>query len=385
MSLRYLKFILPLLLVIAIDLLFQFGVWESIASPNSHAGMSIVKKRALLDSGMTHIDFVTLGSSRPVYGIDHALLANAAITHGKVHANVSVAGMHWMSLGIITDWLTAHHPEIQGGVIALSVHDFLGPGNGAYEIGIAFPFRDFDEISWMSEHVAFDRQEPATYSLYSGLFEYREDIRDLLQHPIQRARLLRYFHSLSATHVLQTNTDETADICRLQLHHRTDCTRASTLDAAAEEKFKSQCALLPSASAVRADFRPLLAGATAPPAYLQKAHDLIQAQLRRIPWKTPPIIVLMPMHSIWMDDALPQAAHEWTLAILKPLQDEGKIRVLDYTNLFNGPDGTDCSAFFDIYHNNVSGRNRLMQLLMPEINNLLYADSASPSAQPIEK
>ena len=370
---RYLKFILPLLLVVLIDLLFQFGAWESIASPNSHAGMSIAKKRALLDPEMAHIDFVTLGSSRPVYGIDHALLASTAAAHGKVHANISVAGMHWMSLGIITDWLAVQHPEIQGGIIALSVQDFMGPGNGAYELGIAYPFHRFDQIPWMREHVAFDRNELATYGLYSGLFEYREDIRDLIQHPQQRSKSLKYFHALDAKHVLQTNADETSNICRLQLQHRSDCEKAATLDAEAAEKLKGQCAMLPGANQPRGDWRAIVSGAETPSPYLQKTRDLIQAQLRRLTWKTPPIIVLMPMHSVWMNDALPQAAHEWALSILKPLQDEGKIRVLDYTDLFNGPDGTDCTAFFDIYHNNVAGRERLMQMLLPSLENFLYA------------
>ncbi len=373
---RYLKFILPLLLVVLIDLLFQFGAWESIASPNSHAGMSIAKKRALLDPEMAHIDFVTLGSSRPVYGIDHALLASTAAAHGKLHTNISVAGMHWMSLGIITDWLAVQHPEIQGGVIALSVQDFMGPGNGAYELGIAYPFHRHDQIPWISEHVAFDRNELATYGLYSGLFEYREDIRDLIQHPQQRLKSLKYFHALDAKHVLQTNADETSNICRLQLHHIPDCAKTATLDAETAEKLHGQCALLPSAEQAREDWRPIVSGAEAPSPYLQKTRELIQAQLRRLSWKTPPIIVLMPMHAVWMNDALPQAAHEWTLSILKPLQDEGKIRVLDYTDLFNEADGTDCTAFFDIYHNNVAGRGRLMELLAPEIERFFYPSSA---------
>ena len=377
---RYLKFILPLLLLVLIDLLFQFGAWESIASPNSHAGMSIAKKRALLDPEMAHIDFVTLGSSRPVYGIDHALLASTAAAHGKVHANISVAGMHWMSLGIITDWLAVQHPEIQGGVIALSVQDFMGPGNGAYELGIAYPFHRHDQIPWISEHVAFDRNELATYGLYSGLFEYREDIRDLIQHPQQRSKSLKYFHALDAKHVLQTNADEISNICRLQLHHIPDCAKTATLDAETAEKLHGQCALLPSAEQAREDWRPIVSGTEAPSPYLQKTRDLIQAQLRCLSWKTPPIIVLMPMHAVWMNDALPQAAHEWTLSILKPLQDEGKIRVLDYTDLFNGPDGTDCTAFFDIYHNNVAGRERLMQMLLPSLEKFLYSAESRTQA-----
>src|SRR5579871_1856637 len=165
---RYLKFIAPVLIVVLIDLLFQFGAWESVASPMSHAGMSITKKRALEDAQYKRIDFVTLGSSRPVYGIDHTAVASAAADAGFVHADVSVAGMHWMSLEVITHWLSDHHPEIRGGVIALAIQDFLSPGNGSYEIGIAYPFRRFSDIGSMREHVSFDWHDPSTYALYSG-------------------------------------------------------------------------------------------------------------------------------------------------------------------------------------------------------------------------
>lgn len=372
---RYLKFIIPLLLVILVDSFFQLGAWERMATPESHAGMSIAKKLALEDKAFERIDFVTLGSSRPVYGIDHALLASTAAAHGYVHANLSVAGMHWMSLGVTTDWLTAHHPEIRGGVIAVSAQDFLAPGNGTYELGIAYPFHTFREIPWMSEHVPFNWHDPATYGLYSALFEYHEDMQDYVRHPGRRKELLAYFRALSPTQVLTGNTDETSDLCTAHVRTLSDCTSIADQSPAADARLSQQCKLLQIVASDRNDLRPLLDRQPLTE-QLQKTRDLVRAQLLALNWTTPPVIVLMPMHSIWLKEAMPSGAHEWALSVLAPLASEGKIRLLDYTDFFNGNDGvSDCGAFFDFYHNNVSGRERLMQRLMPELEKNLYTSS----------
>ena len=369
---RYLQFAIPLLLVILVDILFHLGVWERFATPESHAGMSITKKLALNDPAFQHIDFVTLGSSRPVYGIDHAQLSKIAAERGYVYANLSVPGMHWMSLGVITDWLAAHHPEVRGGVIALAVQDFLAPGNGTYEIGVAYPFRTMREISWMSEHVPFDWHDPATYALYSGLFEYHEDVQDLLARPRQRRNLLKYFRALTPTQVLSGNADETSDLCTAHVSSLSDCASLTASGIAVDAKLDQQCKLVQNVLSGRYDLGPFLHGQQLPD-HLQKTRDMVRAQLLALNWPTPPIIVLMPMHSIWLKDAMPTAAHAWALSILAPLASEGKIRLLDYTDLFNGDDRvSDCSAFFDFYHNNVSGRERLMQHLMPAVESDLY-------------
>ena len=67
--------------------------------------------------------------------------------------------------------------------------------------------------------------------------------------------------------------------------------------------------------------------------------------------------------------------------MLAPLVTDGTIRLLDETDLFNSESGTDCSAFFDFYHNNVSGRQRLMSELLPQLEQDWLAGGANPSAQ----
>lgn len=376
---RYLKFVLPLILLACIDLAFQLGAWEPLASPQSHAGMSISLKRALDTPAFAHIDLVTLGSSRPVYGIDHEALTRAASARGLVYANLSVPGMHWMSLGVITDWLALHHPEVQGGIIALAVQDFLAPGNGSYELGIAYPFHTMAEIPWMKEHVAFDWHDPSTYGLYSGLFEYHEDVQDLVAHPLHRRKLLRWFHARPSQQVLQANADETTSLCSAGISKLSDCATMAARDPSLAAKLAPQCRVLEDVAKSRYDLRPYLDAREPLPARLAKARDLIRAQLRELHWKIPPVVVLMPMHDAWLRDAMPQGTHAWALHVLAPLVADGTIRVLDETDLFNSESGTDCSAFFDFYHNNVSGREKLMQRLLPQ----LLAD-LSPEA-PISK
>jgi hypothetical protein len=127
--------------------------------------------------------------------------------------------------------------------------------------------------------------------------------------------------------------------------------------------------------------RPYLDSEAQLPARLAEARDLIRGQLRNLHWKIPPVVVLMPMHDAWLRDAMPQDAHAWALQVLSPLVADGTIRLLDETDLFNSDAGTDCSAFFDFYHNNVSGRQRLMSELLPQLEQDWLAGDANPQAQ----
>ena len=82
------------------------------ARPDSHAGTSILRKRALASPAYRHIDYVTLGSSRQEYGLDHETLATLAQRHGRVYANLSMPGSHWMTLDVLGDWLARRHPDV---------------------------------------------------------------------------------------------------------------------------------------------------------------------------------------------------------------------------------------------------------------------------------
>jgi hypothetical protein len=379
---RYFKFLSPLLLVVVVDILFQLGVWEPLASPESNAGTSILRKRALSDPAFAHLDFVTLGSSRPVYGIDHAALAKAAAAQGYTYANLSIPGVHWMTVGMMADWLVQRHPEIRGGVIALSVQDFLAPGNGPYEVGLAYPFRSIGQIDAMAQHVPFNWHDPATYGLYSGLFAYHEDIQDALAHPVKRKELLSWFRALPPQHTLTENADVSSNMCATPIEHLSDCSRFVPDGTPGHDRIPEQCRLLQDKVRARYDLRPYLNDSQSLPPHLQKAREIIRARLLALRWPTPPIVVLMPMPLVWQNDINPPGAREWALSVLAPLQAEGKIRVLDYTDAFSADSSTDCAAFFDLYHNNVAGRTHLMEQLMPELQQGLFESDSRVTSGP---
>ena len=181
-----LKFVAPLLLLMLCESLFRLGIWEGMVKPDSHAGTSVRLKRALNDPIMQQLDFVTLGSSRPVYGIDHEALARIAQEHGAVHANLSMPGSHWMTVDVLTEWLAAHRPNLRGGVIAMDLTTFMYPGNGSYELAIVAPFRGFADDAVIAAHVPAKRDEMATWGAHSALYQYREDIQDFIKAPLQR-------------------------------------------------------------------------------------------------------------------------------------------------------------------------------------------------------
>lgn len=370
----------PVALLLAIESLFRTPLWESHAQPASHAGTSVRLKRALRDPVAQRIDFVTLGSSRPEYGIDHAAWAARAREHGLVHANLSMPGTHWMTIGVLTHWLAREHPEIRGGVIALSIQDFTYAGNGAYELGIVQPFRTLADTPWIAQHVPFDLHDLSTWGVYSSLAQWRDDLREYLKNPYGRQQsILWYLDNVGARNTLFENAASKGDMCMTGLSGLDACDKLEASTDPAVAGLQRQCKELRGTAASRLDYAAL-SGKAAVPAPFALARDLVRVQLREIAWPQPPVVVLMPIPSLWTRDVLGHGLHEWALHVLQPLVDEGRIRVIDATDLFAN-DADECGDFFDFYHQNAAGRERLDAWLRPRLEPLLL-DTATPGSAP---
>ena len=369
----------PFALLLAIESLFHTRLWERHAQPESHAGTSVRLKSALGDPIAKHIDFVTLGSSRPEYGIDHAAWAERARERGLVDANLSMPGTHWMTLGVLTRWLAREHPEIRGGVIGVAIQDFANPGNGAYELGIVQPFRRLADTPWIAEHVPFDIHDLSTWGVYSSMAEWRSDLREYLQNPSKRRESIRWFRqNVTPQRTLFENPESKGDMCTSGLASLSACDAIEATTDDANAGLRRQCVELRGMAKSRPDYDAMLRSGDIP-APLAQARDLVRAQLREIAWREPPVIVLMPVPTLWTRDVLGKSQHEWTLHVLQPLVDEGRIRVLDATNLFSG-DAEECSDFFDFYHQNAAGRARLDAWLEPQLEPMLDAAAKQKAA-----
>jgi hypothetical protein len=360
---------LPLILLLAIEAAYRFGAWEAAAAPGSHSGQAIAMKRLWI--GHEHpIDVVTLGSSRAVYGLDHAMLAGEARRHGRVHATFALAGSHWMSVRGISRWLETHRPEVKRRVIALSIADFQFAGNGPYELAIVEPLRGWTDARWISRHVPFDLHDVATYGVYSSLMEYRGDMAQAIRNPRQRWHQLRADREFPAIKILEGAGDD-RDLCAVDVSTLGRC--VATALAPGAQSLREQC------SAVRAsrpvDRRLLVAGpGGGPHPAILDGRNMIVSELRETRWRGHTMVVLLPIHHTWLQEVVTEDLHQWVLSMLRPLVDEGTITLLDYTGHFDHDARSDCGAFFDLYHQNTASAKELTHTLIGQSASWLYDD-----------
>lgn len=372
----------PLVLVLAIEALFAAGAWEPFAEPGSHAGTSLRLQRALRDPAVRHLDYVTIGSSRPEYGIDHALLAAQAQGLGRTHADLTMPGTHWTSAGVLVRWLAREHPEVRGGIIALSVQDLAFGYNGYYELGILQPFRRLADLPWIAKRIPFAPHDVASYGVVSALFAWRDDVRAYVIAPGQRLERIAWQDTHRDPHgILFGNPESNGDMCRWGVDSLAACDLLEATTGDASDGLRRQCRELRSRAADAPDFAAGRAAAVLPD-YMANTRDLVRTQLNGMRWPTPPLVILMPMPRIW-EHVLGRGLHPWAVAILQPLADAGRIRLIDATRFFDADADGGCGAFFDFYHQNAQGRDRFTRWLLPRLHELLYQDGSGPSASPV--
>lgn len=107
-------------------------------------------------------------------------------------------------------------------------------------------------------------------------------------------------------------------------------------------------------------------------AHLQEVMTQRQLDLRAIPAPKPLLVVLMPVPKVRRNELTPLGLHEFTLATLKPLVDDGTIILHDFTRMFDDLPGGDCGAYWDLHHQNAAGQKQLTDRLLPILAKDLY-------------
>lgn len=354
----------PFLLLILIELLFRFGIWESLAARDSHSGTSIRAKQAVM-AWPDKIDYITLGSSRAEYGFDHGLLAAHAKGRGVAHLNLSQPGSHWLTISTISDWLRKQHPELQGGVIGLSYLDFQYPRNGSYELAIAQPFRPLFARPMLYQF-QFDPNDLSSYGAWSALFAYRQDVRDFLQHPGKRINVNRWF-AANKPYRFDENPETNRDVCGLPWNSIEECLNTTPANPETEAFVNACRTFAPSGE------RPDWSNLTDPlPPDRAETRAAIQAAIRGLGWKQAPVIVLLPTTHHWRESITPLGDARWAHQILDPLAASGEIVLIDRTGFLDVAGKTRCDAFIDLHHQNGKGARELTESLLPELDRVLY-------------
>lgn len=372
---------LIVLMLVVLELAFRYGIWDRLAKPGSYAGTTIMIKHAVEALGPDKVDFITIGDSLAGSGIHHEQVAAAARKHGFTHVHVGTGGMHWMSTDFMIRWVKEQSPRLNSAVIATNVGNFRHVGNGSYELAIAAPLARPWDSGWMSQAVAFDRHDLRTYGVYSALFQYRDDLRDLAISPVQRVRDIRWTRKNALNDRIITHPYPVArNLCRVPMNTIAACA-AYTPANADDQNLVNQCRAELPETKLRPDYTTFADPKSLP--HLVRLKAIRQQQLRDLPLKRPIQIVLMPVAQVYRESVLPKSIEAWTHAALAPLVEEGVVEVHDFTRLLDGVPGAgvDCTSFHDLYHLNSVGQGKLTEKLLPILEKGLYQRTlAAPGA-----
>ncbi|MBC7625172.1 MAG: hypothetical protein H7232_17535 [Aeromicrobium sp.] len=384
-----LRLTIIVMMLVACEFAFRYGVWDKLAKPGSYAGTVVMIKNAVESLGPDKVDFLTIGDSIVGSGLNHQEVATTAQKYGLTHVHVGTGGMHWMSTDFMIRWVKQQSPRLQNAVIATNVNNFRFAGNGEYELAISAPIARPWNSERMLNSVEFKKENIRTYGVYSALFQYRDDIRDLVESPVKRVRDIRWTRRYAPNEkIIFDPIAVSRNICRVPLASIQAC--ADTKSPNPEDiNVVTQCRNDAPRAAKQAeqklDYRTWVDPTSWP--HLNRLKPLRQQQLRDLPLKRPIMVVLMPVPKLTRESIQPIGIHEWTLSVLNPLVEEGTIELHDYTKLFDdggesggagGPNGgIDCTAFHDLSHLNSVGQSRLTAKLLPILEDHLYRRAAS--------
>lgn len=341
------RFWVPLLLVACFELFFRLGGYDSFVRQDSHAGRSILVKRALEDLGHDRVSYVTIGDSRADLGINHRKVLDHASQVGETHINLAMPGSHQVTFGVLSDLLHKDLPNLKGAVFFMSAQHALYRFNGYYELGIVEPFRLSVDYGIVEKDIPFDIHEVKTYGVVSSFFQYKEDVRELILLPWRRVGSI--FAKRQWSDVLAAENTDDFNICAIKTETPESCLesvgrslKGASSDLAEDlNRVKTTCAQ--SSQNV-----PLPDGAQA-----AQLTEVVGSLLRSFSFEKKPIVVLVPEHSYLNRYRYSEGTHQWVLSILKPMADNNEIILLDYADRFSGPD--ECSYFRDLMHLNSAG------------------------------
>jgi hypothetical protein len=365
--------------LVAVELFFRVGGWEPFVRPESNAGQSVRLKAALLAEGVNNLEFVTLGDSRTVYGLDHKRIADAARAAGRKHHNLSLAGSHWLTINAVTDWVHVRGGSLRGAVIAMSTASFIYAGNGNYELGMAVPFMRNGALDWehdrLEKSVPFKKDEVATWGVHSATFQYREDIQNLVREPLRRLKEMRSYAGQGAAPLTFTVKHE-PDSCGVPISSIAECADFKPMTPSQQVVVNHCKAELPH-SRKQLDWRDWSKPGAVP--HLEELARLRQDDLRALKVRKPIVFILMPEIRARRNELNPKGLDLYVQHLLKPLVDDGTIVLHDFSRFFDDTAGGECTSFWDLLHQSAEGQKRLTDAVLPIIQKEMYARRKQPS------
>ncbi len=352
-----------MLTLLAIEGAFRMGLYEPLVNPMSHSGRTITMLRALADFGLEKVNVITLGDSRAAQGLNNRQINEASHTFGLEHVRMTMPGSHLLTFRTLTNWGFEKLPGLQGIVLLVSPASFNTLGAGAYELAKVLPIRNYTTPWEMLRHVPFERADVRTYSSFSSLAGYREDIKNLLADPWARGRAIVTSNTAEPQRFLNFSSNNSNDLCAIATDEPKTCLNELS-NRRDEIPTKSWNALN---TLCRAAGRKSKHGVPG-----EQAELLLQEWtlfLDELSQKVRVMLVIMPDHSIYQEKLYAPNAIWLGTRLVNNMRQRGKVEVLDLHRLIQDQKNPECSYYMDAKHLNKSGNAVLTQALLPALEN----------------
>lgn len=365
---RHKKFWLPLLTLVLIfvitELFLRLGWYNSWVKPNSYLGNVFNRVKAIEKVGLDKIDWITVGSSRIDWGIDHAKLAKAQELQGHKHVRMSFGSANFISTQANIHWSIENLSSLQGIMLGASEYTFSHFNTVNNQYKAAWPFKhhmDFENYQPLAEN-----QKLEIILSQLAWYTYFDDIKSLLNNPIARKNELQ--KEAESIDPLLFKKNVNANLCAHALKTLQDCVKSTNKIKSYSGKnrgFRVVNKICNNNTAIkRAQLNAPMPTERDYQKLVNNWVNLINYVLEKDKQFT---LVLLPEHESFDYIINPANASEITANVLARVAESPNFNLIDLRDILEGKQN--CEYFSDPNHLNNKGIKLVTQAVLKHINN----------------
>ena len=360
-------FWLPFVLLLVVELLFRWGIWEPLVKPNSHAGSVVRLKQTERMLSDDQVEWVTLGDSRVEIGFHHGTILEERLPEAG-HVSLAVGGAHLATYHAAAEFAKNKYPNLKGFVVGLAPGALQASYNGAYEFRKIEPLMRFYGLQKNPYvELSLDQFRDVTLPNASSLFALREDLMDFAKDPSERFKQLT--HKMPTERLYKPMGLE-PDICAFSIDDLADCQRALStpemLQGNQKGTFETYCNSGFANKRIADDYEPYFMSK----AQIQQIADQWRLFFENaLSDELTVIVVLMPEHSVMMNQVYPNNLNLVSDALFSKLEAD-KLTILDYQNIFLQAEKSECHYYHEMIHANITGAQLITERLLQDLASL---------------
>jgi len=366
--LKHKKFWVPcvtlLALLILTEVVLRLGWYNRWVKPESHLGNALTRLHALEAYGLNKIDWITVGSSRIDWGIDHGALAKIQKKNGLDHVRLSFGSANFMTMQATIDWSLEHMNSLQGVMLGANENTFSHFNIINNQFKVAWPFKN---------HMDLDKYKPLSKNQYTFLpyhrmawVNYFDDIKAMLRNPASRMEELNQKDSFKK--ILSFRKRNHRNLCAHPLKTIQDCvasTKAVNFKKGKNRGFRviNETCSHPKTKQRAKTNHPILPKDN----YQQLITNWVKLINHITEQDIQFTLVLLPEHESLKYIYKPNNASDITEQILAQVSHSPLFTLIDLRDLLDGMEN--CEYFSDPHHLNNNGISLVNEAVLKHFKN----------------